>query len=64
MHPGTTGEDKDVIVVEVFVGGLVVDVGFDCEAGGGGHGGGGGRDGGFEGFGTCISRRVGQRESR
>ena len=29
MDAVTAGEDEDVVVVEVFVGGLVVDVGFD-----------------------------------
>ena len=54
MDAMTAGEDEDVVVVEVFVGGFVVDVGFDCQAGGGGNGGGWGRDGGLEGFGSWM----------
>ena len=48
---GAAGDDQDVVVFEVVVGGFEVDVGFYGEAGGGGDALGGGGDGGFEGFG-------------
>ena len=48
---GTAGDNEDVVVFQIVVGGFEVDVGFYGEAGGGGDALGGGGDGGFEGFG-------------